>query len=161
VTVLEPLAPRAEQEPERQPPERRPETSRPERRLEVAVSPRPRRQLARALVALGVLATVLSLFVIVATNVVMAQQSFELDKVQERRRDANRRNAELRADVARLSSPSRIITEAERLGMVAAESFGFVEGATQVSTAPTTDEVAETLRDTAQEARDADVDTTP
>jgi cell division protein FtsB len=136
-----------------------PDSSR--RHLQVAPDPAGRRRLARVLVALGVVITVMSLFVIVASNVVMAQQSFELEKVQDRQRAAQRRNAELRAVVARLSSPTRIVSEAERLGMVPATDFGFVEGATRVPTEAATDDVAETLQDTAREARDADADSTP
>lgn len=131
------------------------------RHLEVAPGPRRRDQLARVLVALGFLITIGTLFGVVAANVVMAQQSFELDSVLERQRDAQRRNAELRADVARLSSPERIVSEAEGLGMVAAQGFAFVEGTSEAPVPAATDDVAATLSDTAEEARDADADTTP
>jgi cell division protein FtsL len=160
VSIVEPVASRPAAAPVA-PSERVPSLPRSDRHLEVAPAPRRGRQLARVFVGLGVLLTIGSLFGIVAANVVMAQQSFELDTVQERQRDAQRRNAELRAEVARLSSPARIVTEAQQLGMVPAQGFGFVEGTTEAATPAATDDVAETLQDTAQEARDANVDTTP
>jgi hypothetical protein len=131
------------------------------RHLGVAPEPARRRRLTGFAVAAGLLATVLSLFVIVAANVVMAQQSFELDTIRERQQLAQRRNATLRADVARLSSPSRIIDEAKKLGMVPAHDFGFVESDGAVDARRPGDEVAETLQDTAHEARDAYGDTAP
>ncbi len=132
----------------------------PRRHLDVAPNPHRGSRLARFLVAVGIAATVVCLFVIVAANVVMAQQSYELDRVRAQQQDAQRSNAELRSEVARLSSPSRIVTEAERLGMIPATDFGFVQS-TGAHDAPVNgDAVAETLRDTAEATRAAD-DSTP
>ncbi len=169
MSVTEPLAPRR---PERRPQERpgRPEDGRaprgpaPSRHLRVAPTPTRRQRRARVLVAFGVLLTILSLFIIVAANVVMAQQSYELGSIREHQRDAIRRNGELRAEVAMLSSPARIVEQAEALGMVQAERFGFVEADTEPApgvAAEPVDEVAQTLSDTAGKTRDADADTAP
>ena len=145
-----------------------PRPARPPRHLEVApdhsAKQSRRRALTRALVGLGLLITVLSLFIIVASNVVMAQQSYELGTVRDRQREATRRNAELRAEVAELSSPSRIVEQAEALGMIHAERFGFVEADVEPAdgvAAEPVDEVAQTLEDTAGKTRDADADTAP
>lgn len=88
------------------------------RHLEVAPTPARGRSIARALLGLGGLITLASLFIIVGAHVVMAQQSFELDRVQEDTRRAVRRNLELREQVALASSPQRIIEAATALGMV-------------------------------------------
>lgn len=88
------------------------------RHLKVAPRPARGRSLVRALLGLGGLATLASLFIIVGAHVVMAQQSFELDRVQEDTRRALRRNLELREQVALASSPERIISAAAALGMV-------------------------------------------
>lgn len=126
------------------------------RHLDLAPVPRRGSRLVRFLVAAGIAATVFCLFVIVAANVVMAQQSYELDRVRAQQQDAQRSNAELRSEVARLSSPSRIVIEAERLGMIPATDFGFVQS-TGAHDAPVNgDAVAETLRDTAEATRAAD-----
>jgi cell division protein FtsL len=156
---------RAQPVPQRDP---APGTPRPPRHLEVApkhsASRLRRRALARALVVLGALISTLSLFIIVASNVVMAQQSYELGTVRDRQREATRRNAELRAEVAELSSPSRIVEQAEALGMIHAERFGFVEADAEPAdgvAAEPIDEVAQTLEDTAGKTRDANADTAP
>lgn len=89
-----------------------------QRHLEVAPTPLRGRSLVRAFVGLGGLVTLASLFVIVGAHVVMAQQSFELDRVQEDTRRALRHNLELREQVALASSPAHIIDAAADLGMV-------------------------------------------
>ncbi len=131
------------------------------RHLDVAPEPARRRRLARLAIAAGLLGTVLSLFIIVAANVVMAQQSFDLETVRGDQQDAQRRNASLRADVARLSSPARIVDEAKKLGMVPAHEFGFIESEGASDARRPGDEIAETLQDTAKAARDAYGDTAP
>lgn len=134
------------------------------RHLRLAPTPTRRQRLARVFVAFGGLLTIASLFIIVASNVVMAQHSYELGEIRERQREAQRRNGELRAEVAELSSPARIVAEAEALGMVPAQSFGFVEADTAPAAgvpAEPVDEVAQTLSDTAGRTRDADADPAP
>ncbi len=124
------------------------------RHLKVAPAPQPGSRFKRVPVAVGITLTVMALFGIVAANVVMAQQSFSLDETASRHRDAVRLNAELRAEVAGLSSPERIVAEAEALGMVPATGFEFVQGTKRSTPAPASDDAAKTLRDTSGQARD-------
>lgn len=63
--------------------------------------------------------TVLSLFALVGFNVLLAQHQLELERTQQHTSEARTRYEQLRLDVAQLSNPARIVTEAEqRLGMI-------------------------------------------
>jgi hypothetical protein len=73
----------------------------------------------RMRVATGLLALVVVVapFAIVALHVMMAQQQFQLDQLQAREQQEQRRYSELRELVARESSGPRLVAEAQQLGL--------------------------------------------
>jgi hypothetical protein len=73
----------------------------------------------RMRVATGLLALVVVVapFAIVALHVMMAQQQFQLDQLQAREEQQQRRYSELRELVAQESSGPRLVAEAQALGL--------------------------------------------
>lgn len=79
---------------------------------------RRQRIVRRSTVVLTIM-TVVSLFALVGFSVLISQHQLALERTQQRTVDARRHYEELRLEVAGLSAPTRIVTEAEqRLGMV-------------------------------------------
>ncbi len=74
----------------------------------------------RFAVVAGVVAIVLSAFVIVSMHVRMAQNQVELSRVQDKIATEQALNAQRRADVAHAAAPSAIVAAAQRLGLVEA-----------------------------------------
>jgi cell division protein FtsL len=77
---------------------------------------RSRRRM-RVLGALLALVVVVAPFAIVALHVMMAQQQFQLDQLQAREEQQQRRYSELREIVARESSGPRLVAVAQQLGL--------------------------------------------
>jgi len=100
-----------------------PPAGRPRRHLAVVDDTRAkvarRRRRARALVLLGGVFVVGSLFALAASHAYLATGQSRLDELERDVADAQARYQSLRLDVAELEAPERIVREAqERLGMV-------------------------------------------
>jgi hypothetical protein len=88
-------------------------------RLELVDPRRWRRQRrARVVAVLVGLVIVATPFAVVAMNVMIAQQQFELQRVRSRLDEAQRHNAELAATVSALGAPDNIAKAATAMGMV-------------------------------------------
>lgn len=111
---------------------RAPKRAKPARpHLEVVVPGRPsaavRRRRARALALLASLVVATALFGLVAANVVLAQNQFALETLEDRAAAEEARYERLRLQVAQLESPERIVAAAqERLGMVPPETITYL-----------------------------------
>jgi len=90
-----------------------------------------RRAHPRLLVAIGVLLGAGLLFGLVTAHVLLTQNQFRLQKVQRQAAQEQARYERLRAEVAELESPGRIVAAAqERLGMVPPASVKYLTPAT-------------------------------
>ena len=119
--VLDPVRPAPARRPRPAPPVKRP-PARPELRVvtteEIAEAQRAR--LVRQLVVAGALVAALCLFGVVVFHVLLTQNQFRLDKLQEQSLERQAEYDKLRLQVAELESPDRIVATAQqRLGMVA------------------------------------------
>ena len=95
----------------------RPSDARPDLRV---VDP-PRRRRSRVLGALGLGVLFVVLFVTVAFHVALVQNQQRIDRLNRQATAAQARYDHLHVEVDRLQSPSRVVTEAEKLGMVSAD----------------------------------------
>lgn len=87
-------------------------------RLTVAPEVARRRLRARLIMWGAALVTVASLFTLVAFHVFAAQSAFTLERLSKERTNEQLRYERLRLQVAMLSSPSVVIAESTKLGMV-------------------------------------------
>ena len=77
-----------------------------------------RARLVRQLVVAGAVIAALCLFGVVVFHVLLTQNQFRLDKLQEQSLERQAEYDRLRLQVAELESPDRIIASAQALGMV-------------------------------------------
>lgn len=86
-----------------------------------------KRRVVRLLVAVGVAGAALCLFGIVVFHVVLTQNQFRLDALQDQALERQSEYDRLRLQVAELESPDRIVADAQqRLGMVAAPKITYL-----------------------------------
>ena len=67
------------------------------------------------------------MFALVAFHVLAAQSAFTLDHLSKERVNEQLRYERLREEVARSSSPAAVIAAAQRLGLVFADSYAFIQ----------------------------------
>lgn len=72
------------------------------------------------------LVSVVSVFVVVALHVMVAQGQLELDRLNRRTTVEQQQYERLRLEVAQLSAPTRVATRARQLGMVPGGGSTFV-----------------------------------
>jgi len=82
------------------------------------LSPRARRRRRRLLVSAVMALVVAALFGVVIEHAVLAEQQFRLASLQSQAASDQARNESLQLQVAQLQSPSRIVSQAQKLGMV-------------------------------------------
>ncbi|HVF32172.1 MAG TPA: cell division protein FtsL [Acidimicrobiales bacterium] len=105
-----------------------------------------RRRLVRLLVLVGAVGLALCIFGIVVSHVVLTQNQFRLDALQDQALERQAEYDRLRLEVAQLESPDRIVADAQqRLGMVAAPKITYL-----------TPTVEDTPGDPSRAARDAE-----
>lgn len=86
-----------------------------------------RRRLVRTLALLAVAGVALCIFGIVVSHVVLTQNQFRLDALQDQALERQAEYDRLRLQVAQLESPDRIVADAQqRLGMVAAPKITYL-----------------------------------
>jgi cell division protein FtsL len=86
-----------------------------------------RRRLVRTLVVLGAAGLALCIFGIVVFHVVLTQNQFRLDALQDQALERQAEYDRLRLSVAQLESPDRIVADAQqRLGMVPAPKITYL-----------------------------------
>ncbi len=85
-----------------------------------------RRRLVRLLAAAVVVSALLCLFGVVVFHVVLTQNQFRLDSLQNDALDRQARYDRLRLDVAELESPDRIVADAQRLGLVTPDKVTYL-----------------------------------
>lgn len=105
-------------------PHERPEPSRHLRVVDERAA-RRQRQVRRGIVLFG-LVSVVSVFVVVALHVMVAQGQLELDRLNRRTTVEQQQYERLRLEVAQLSAPTRVATRARQLGMVPGGGSTFV-----------------------------------
>jgi cell division protein FtsL len=99
--------------------------SRPDDTVELRVvddGPRRRRRTVRVVMTLGVLATMAMVLMLVVFNVSLAQTQFEIEQLEARRAELERRNEDLSFEEATRRAPARIMEAAAELGLVHAGS---------------------------------------
>jgi cell division protein FtsL len=96
----------------------------PQPRLRVIAE--PRRRFSAALIP-AALVLILAVFAVAALEAGLAQEGFRAAKLEREVRQAEERHAILRAELASLSSPSRLVEVARRLGMGPAPDPVFVQ----------------------------------
>ena len=109
---------------------------------------RPHFALFVSVVALGLLA-------IVGTYAFLAQQQFEVDRLQKQRTAEQKKYEQLRLEVAELSAPERIVNSAQQLGMVTPAQVTYIQVTASLPAA--SDPTAEVLSDGWQNVK-ADLD---
>lgn len=91
----------------------------------------------RLIAVSGVFLAAVLLFGLVTAHVLLTQNQFRLQKVQRQAAEEQARYERLRAEVAELESPERVVAAAqERLGMVAPNSVKYLTPAGAVKAAP-------------------------
>lgn len=86
-----------------------------------------RRKLVRLVAGAGITVAALCLFAIVVFHVVLTQNQFRLDAMQDQALERQAEYDRLRLEVAQLESPDRIVADAQvRLGMVPAPSITYL-----------------------------------
>lgn len=90
---------------------------------------RRRRRRVRLALSAGVLVSAVSLFVMVASNVLIMQGQFERARISDRQEIEQRRYEHLRLEVAQRSSPEAVVSAAVALGMVTPDQVEYVEAA--------------------------------
>lgn len=80
----------------------------------------------RLALAAGVLVSSASLFLIVASNVLIAQGQFELAELAGQRDVEQQRYERLRLEVAERSSPEKVVSAAVALGMMVPDQIDYV-----------------------------------
>lgn len=81
---------------------------------------------ARIALGVGVLVSVASLFLLVASNVLIAQGQFELARLAHDQELEQRRYERLRLEVAEQSAPSQVVSAAQALGLVVPDQVEYV-----------------------------------
>jgi hypothetical protein len=131
-----------------------PEGDRGRTHLRVAPDLVRRRRRARLAFWATVLVTVASLFALVSFHVMAVQQAFELDALTARQAEEARRYEQLRAEVARLSSPPAVVEAAEAMGMIfAAEPATQVDAPIEPPAEPADQGISEALSEAHQGAK--------
>ena len=91
-----------------------------------------RRKLVRLVAGTGVAVAALCLFAVVVFHVVLTQNQFRLDALQDQALERQAEYDRLRLEVAQLESPDRIVADAQvRLGMVPAPSITYLTPAVE------------------------------
>lgn len=103
-----------------------------------------RRRRVRLALAAGVLVSAASLFLIVASNVLIAQGQFELAELAGQQDVEQQRYERLRLEVAERSSPEKVVSAAVALGMVVPDQIDYVSAPAAAPTGET-DRTASTL----------------
>jgi cell division protein FtsL len=105
----------------------------PSRRKPVAVQP-PTSSARRVVAILGrarfaayVGVVAFALFAVVASYAYLAQTQFRVSSLQKQQREAQRTYEQLRLDVAELTAPERIVSSAQRLGMIQPERVTYLQ----------------------------------
>lgn len=114
------------------------------RHLRVAPRPAGGRR-ARLVLAAGVVVSVASLFLLVASNVLIAQGQFELVRLADSQEQEQRRYERLRLEVAERSAPSQVVSAAQQLGLVVPERIEYVVAPEAAPPGETGDRTASTL----------------
>jgi cell division protein FtsL len=103
-----------------------------------------RARLVRSAVVLAVAIGALCLFGVVVFHVLLTQNQFRLDKLQEESLDRQAEYDRLRLQVAELESPDRIVASAQQLGMVTPPKVTYL--APTVEETPAADDDARAAR---------------
>ena len=142
-------------------PVRRPAPRRAPLRVVDVQSKRRARRVRRMLWMFGVM-IVSSLVAVVGFHVVLAQSQVQLDRLEQQVGEEQHRYEQLRFEVAALSSPSRIVSRAAELGMVAPSGVATVVPVeTDPDAAPmTSDTTATTLAESWEKVK-SHLDTQP
>jgi hypothetical protein len=82
------------------------------------ISARARRRRARRLVVLGGVGVAAALFGVVAFHVVLTQSQLNLQQLRSKAEAGSVHQQQLRLQAAQLESPERVVSDAQRLGMV-------------------------------------------
>lgn len=115
------------------------------RHLRVA-SPRPAgARRARLVLVAGIVVSVASLFLLVASNVLIAQGQFELARLADHQEQEQRRYERLRLEVAEQSAPEQVVSAAQMLGLVVPERIEYVVAPEAAPQGDTGDRTASTL----------------
>lgn len=117
-----------------------------ERSRHLHVAPRPAgSRRARLVLAAGVVVSVASLFLLVASNVLIVQGQFELVRLADSQEQEQRRYERLRLEVAERSAPSQVVSAAQQLGLVVPERIEYVVAPEAAPPGETGDRTASTL----------------